>query len=1341
MNRHAKASSAGSTLRRAGSPVFLGLLVAFVALAFASAASAVPLVELSKFGAEAGEAGGQIKGGTGVAINRSGAGGVEPGDTYASEYGNQRVQEFSKNGTFIRAWGKDVIKPGEPSDTGTGFEICEVASECKSGVAGAQAGAFSVPSGVAVDQDTGNVYVSDSNNMRTEVFSARGQFEGAFGWNVKATGGAQELQFCTTGTGCRAGAPAAGAGGFARLEGGALAVDPANGDLWVGDSGNHRINEFGFTLNGSEEVTGVEFVRALGWKINATAPAEELQECTGASGCQAGTVGTGGGQFGTVRGLAVDASGAIYAIDNNSSCVASTPCRVEKFNPDGSFKETFGPSSGGEAGCQMSWSGGGFENGNPQGTAFADAAFGIAVNPVDQHVFVTRRVGSAAFGQLKTLDICEFNSEGTLLQRSPRSPVNTTIEGALKLAIGSDERVYVQAPNELNSSWPVTIFGYVPAAPASLSAPTELTSTSVTLNGEVTVPKPGGAGFDVRYHFEYSPDNGLTWLRVPALADASVGTTTPGTYAVHQKVSGLLQNNTYRVRLVTSTSYVTTSEERSFTTLVGSPRVGEVRARDASQGTVTLEAKVNPAGSPTNYRFEWGPTEAYGNQAPAEFEPFAGSGHEAARVTAKLAGLSTGTTYHYRVVAHNAGGTTASPDQIAETLNSCGLPEGRCFELVSMREAGPIAIPGENNTSPAEMHFQAATNPGALAYVVEAGYPEATKGAEVLYRGTRGTSGWESTQISNPIVAPNEQAGVGSVSGNTQFLSNDLSCGFLESPQPLTDDPSTRLVIEDGGSNLYRINPDGSYAAVTKLTPENPDFEGVAGRNNYTVVGASQDCSKVLFSSAYRYPGIAGQGSNRFYEWDEGTLRNAGVVPGPGGEEVVVQATAGTFSNFLNAVSADGSRVFFSAKRQVSPNPKEIGNEAIFVREGGGASVRDVSLSQTATPDAGATYQWATPDGAHVFFTANAGLTEESSSEGTDLYEYNLETEELTDRSASQVEGGARVAGFVGAAEDGSRAYFASQAQLVPGRGNTQAENQSGDTYSVYGESAGEISFVGTIGKTDLSRVATEFGGNSWTSRVSPDGQYLLFQSTANVTGYESGASYEAYLYDAHGGSEGTTCISCRQDGQPSVAPSGAEPYIVLAQGQAANSLLHPAEFLIMHEGEPRVFFSSLDPLAPGAVVGQTNAYEWAHGQVFRLSSSIKGQLEHPSGGYGSAFVGASDDGSDVYLFTPETLNWEDGDERLSVYDARVGGGFPEPPAPPVPCEATSEGSNSCQGPAQGASASPGAASAAFNGPGNPPASKQKKSKKKPHKKHKHAKKKGKGKRARHANGNRRAGK
>jgi len=860
---------------------------------------------------------------------------------------------------------------------------------------------------------------------------------------------------------------------------------------------------------------------------------------------------------------------------------------------------------------------------------------------------------------------------------------------------------------------------------------TALTDTTATLNGTV---RPESDQYTSCF-FEYGLSTSAAFEKsAPCQPNAGGMAADFSPHAVKAPISGLQSGRTYRYRLVATNSTGTIKTEELTLNTFGVPVIEEIGASDAGQSAVSLEAKINPSGFGTSYRIEWGPTSAYGNVTPAEFEPFVGSGNDPVQIRSRLTGLSAGSTYHYRVVATSSRGVTLAPDHVAETLNSCGLPEGRCFEIVSRREAGPIAVPGESNAG-IEMHYQAATGgAGGLAYPVEGGYPEATKGADVQYRALRTASGWASTQLSPPILAPNERSFVESVSSSTKFLSDDLSCGFTESWQPLTQDPSMKLVREMGGSNLYRINPDGSYTGVSNLAPTNPED---AAEASYDVADASDNCGKVVFRTSLTYSGIAGAGVFRLYEWDEGTLRNVGIVPGPSGE-IVVPAKPGaqestTLANTTNTVSDDGSRVFFTAERQTSPNPAEIGAKAIFVRENGSVT-RDLSLSQTGTPAGDARYQGATADGSKVFFTANAGLTEESNSEGTDLYEYDLETEELTDRSVTAAEGGADVVGILGFSADGSQVYFASQNQLIPGSGNSRALNVKANSYSIYGDKGDQRAFVGTFSQKDLLRVLQNVESGV-TSQVSPDGRYLIFQSSARVTGYDSAGLPEVYLYDATGGSDGTTCVSCRQDGQPSPDDRYGSPgYPLLPREVPLQNPLHPPQFLTVRNGEPRVFFSSPDVLAPGAVAGQNNVYEWSHDQLFRLVSAQEGTQGHPVPGQNAVFAGASEDSSDVYVVTPETLTWEDGDQRLSAYDARIGGGFTQPPTPPAPCTATVEGS--CQGTAQRGSAVLPGGSATFNGSGNPKEQAHKKKHKK-HKKHK----KSKGKKARHANGNGRTGK
>lgn len=269
--------------------------------------------------------------------------------------------------------------------------------------------------------------------------------------------------------------------------------------------------------------------------------------------------------------------------------------------------------------------------------------------------------------------------------------------------------------------------------------------------------------------------------------------------------------------------------------------------------------------------------------------------------------------------------------------------------------------------------------------------------------------------------------------------------------------------------------------------------------------------------------------------------------------------------------------------------------------------------------------------------------------------------------------------------------------------------------------------------------------------QVSDDGRYLVFQSGADITGYDSGGANEAYLFDSDSGAAGaTTCISCRQDGLPSLVPDGTV-YDVVASGYALNNLFHQPHSLVVRNGSPEVLFSSIDVLASGAVAGQNNIYEWVHDQVFRLTSAPEGTQAAIGADQNAVFAGASADGTDVYLSSPENLSWEDQDDRNSIFDARIGGGFPELTAPPAPCDATVEGS--CQGFGLIGTVVPGAGTEVFSGPGSPqqqpqqPKQQQKTKRTKKHKKKGKKKvrkrKSGKSKRkpARQANGNRRAGK
>ncbi|HET8862223.1 MAG TPA: S8 family serine peptidase [Solirubrobacterales bacterium] len=80
----------------------------------------------------------------------------------------------------------------------------------------------------------------------------------------------------------------------------------------------------------------------------------------------------------------------------------------------------------------------------------------------------------------------------------------------------------------------------------------------------------------------------------------------------------------------------------------------------------TLNGTVNPGGLSTTYRFEYGETKAYGGKVPTSAKAIGSGGGDVA-VTETVKGLKSNTTYHYRVTATNAEGTTYGEDRTFST--------------------------------------------------------------------------------------------------------------------------------------------------------------------------------------------------------------------------------------------------------------------------------------------------------------------------------------------------------------------------------------------------------------------------------------------------------------------------------------------------------------------------------------------------------------------------------------------------------------------------------------------------------------------------------------------------
>ncbi|HUA11957.1 MAG TPA: S53 family peptidase [Solirubrobacteraceae bacterium] len=99
---------------------------------------------------------------------------------------------------------------------------------------------------------------------------------------------------------------------------------------------------------------------------------------------------------------------------------------------------------------------------------------------------------------------------------------------------------------------------------------------------------------------------------------------------------------------------------------VTKPTVTTAAATAVASTSATLNATVNPNGTDvTTCTFEYGPTTAYGSSAPCAIAP--GEGKTAVAVSAPIASLLPKMTYHFRVLATNAAGTSDGKDKHFKT--------------------------------------------------------------------------------------------------------------------------------------------------------------------------------------------------------------------------------------------------------------------------------------------------------------------------------------------------------------------------------------------------------------------------------------------------------------------------------------------------------------------------------------------------------------------------------------------------------------------------------------------------------------------------------------------------
>ncbi len=545
-------------------------------------------------------------------------------------------------------------------------------------------------SGVAVNSETDDVYVADTGNARIEEFSSTGAFIRTFGTLTDPT---------------------------------FIAVDnstgASKGDVYVVDSADNTVSKFesdgtlisvwgnGGQLNGSTSPGGA-FNEIDGIAINSSGELYVLCGNRMTTFTPSSSYTTEFSlEYGSVPiGIAVDdsdgsASGDIYKDDEYTPIVlqfgpsgGTYTNLLETTTPDAlAVDSTNGDLYLAQANGEVAVFNSSFARLELFGLPEIGAATGLAVGPT-HNVYVAdtgdQRIDVFILEPGIALTVAKEGTGSGEVTSSPPgiqcgssctedfkkgSKVTLTAAPAEHSAFAgwsgcTAEPIPTECEVDMGAAKSVTAT-FDPLPETTTGAAANPTRTTATLEGTVNP-----SGFELKEcAFEYVTEaafNETGFSNLSSGGTASCDQTSAQIGAgitpvdVSAEITSLKPQTVYRFRLAARNEFGTESDSaQAFETL---PAVADLHTEPSTNiepSIATLNASYTGNGERTEYYFEWGLTDSYGNHTPYQD---AGSPTVHASLPATLEGLAPYTVYHYRVVAIDSLGTTIGPDQTFLTL-------------------------------------------------------------------------------------------------------------------------------------------------------------------------------------------------------------------------------------------------------------------------------------------------------------------------------------------------------------------------------------------------------------------------------------------------------------------------------------------------------------------------------------------------------------------------------------------------------------------------------------------------------------------------------------------------